>query len=197
MTNLFDTSTAKTGEPSEIIAGDYVAWWRKDLSTDYPPAQYSLSYECIAEGTPARKITITAADSGGDYLIEIPSATTLAYTVANYHWTAQITRLSDSARVTVDNGIFIVQPDKKTNTNDPRSLPLKMLGYIETALLHRASNSQLDVLAYSLGVESSATRDPAQLMKWREYWQKELIKQNRKARARKGRSHSGQIKVQF
>ena len=196
MSNAFDTTNAPEREPTEIIKGDYVSWWRKDLATDYPTDAYTLSYDCRSEGLPSRKINIAAADSGGHYLVSIPSTTTTDYLVANYHWTAHITRNSDSARVTIDTGIFTVQPDKALDSTDPRSHALKMLAYIEAALLHRAENHQLDVLDYSMG-ETSASRDPEKLLVHRRYWQGELVKANRKKRARAGLSSSAIIKTRF
>lgn len=196
MGNLFDTTNAATTEPVEIIAGDYIAWKRTDLGIDYPPASYTLSYIARSEGTPARKISITAAADGDDYLVELASATTLEYTAANYHWTAYITRNSDSARITIDTGIWTVRPDRASSADDPRTFARKMLALIETALLNRATNEQLDVLAYDLGIDASATRDPAKLLEHRTYWQRELVKENRKIAARKGNGGS-KIGVRF
>jgi hypothetical protein len=198
MINVFDTSNAPTTEPVEITAGDYTVWKRTDLATVYPVAEYNLSYECRSEGVPARLISIAAVADGDDYLVTLASSVTLQYLVANYHWTAFITRKSDAERSSVDTGRFTVSADKATNsTNDPATFAQKMLNRIEEALLHRADNQQLDVLAYSLGVDSSATRDPEKLLVHRAYWQRELVKANRKARARKGLNHSAQIGVRF
>lgn len=196
MTNAFDTANAPTSEPAELIAGDYINWRRTDLGGDYPNTSYSLSYTARSEGTPARKINIDAVASGDDYLVEIPSTTSADWTVGNYHWTAYITRDSDSARITIDTGLWTVSADKATSADDPRTLARKMLAHIETALLNRATNQQLDVLAYDLGVDASATRNPAELLKHRAYWQRELVKENRKIAARKGRGGS-KIGVRF
>lgn len=197
MPNAFDTSNAPTREPTEIIAGNFIAWRRTDLSTDYPPADYILTYECRSEGTPSRLITFTATDADGDYLVQVLSGVSKEYLVANYHWSAYITRNSDSERVEIDSGYFTVTPNRALDSSDPRSLPLKMLGEIEEALLHRATNKQLDVLAYSLGIETSATRDPSKLLEHRTYWQRELVKINRRIAARKGLGHSGMIRTKF
>lgn len=198
MSNQFDSTNAPTTEPVEIIAGNFVQWLRQDLSNDYPTASYTLKYELRSEGTPARKITLTAADDGnGDYLISIPSATSLQYTVANYFWQAYITRNSDSERIKVDSGQISIKADFSTNSSNPASYARQMLGHIETALLNRASNQQLDTLAYNLDVDHSVTRDPSKLLEWREYWQRELVKEIREERSRKGLSHSGIIRAQF
>ena len=196
MSNAFDTSNAQAGEPVEIYAGDYTAWKRTDLSSDYPPASYTLKYECRSEGTPSRNISLTATEDNGDFLIEITSVASAAFLVANYHWSAYIERISDQARVTIDTGIFTVLTNKAEDDRDPRSHALKMLAHIEAALLHRAENYQIDILDYSMG-ETSASRDTEKLLKHREYWKKELVKANRKARARKGLNHSAQIGVKF
>ena len=45
MSNLFDSSNFPTTEPVELQLGDFWAWKRTDLSTDYPTAAYALSYE--------------------------------------------------------------------------------------------------------------------------------------------------------
>lgn len=197
MPNAFDITIAPTREPTEIIAGNFIAWRRTDLSTDYPPASYTLSYECRSEGTPSRLISLAASEASGHYLVQIPSATSADYLVANYHWSAYITRNSDSERVLIDSGYFTVTPNRALDSTDPRSLPLKMLAEIEEALLNRATNKQLDVLAYSLGVETSATRDPSKLLEHRTYWQRELVKINRRVAARKGQAHSGTIRTAF
>jgi hypothetical protein len=109
----------------------------------------------------------------------------------------QVTRISDSERATLDQGTLTVQANKSSASGDPRTLPRKMIAEIERALLSRASNNQLDTLAYSLGVETSATRDTEKLNTHRDYWRRELIKANRKWRARNGKRHSGFIRAQF
>jgi len=197
MSNAFDTSLSPTREPVEIIAGDFIAWRKTDLASDYPNSDYSLSYVCRSEGTPSRKIDITAVADGDDYLVEINSTKSATFLVANYQWTAYITRNSDSARATLDNGIFTVVANKAISSDDPRSLPQKMIAEIERAMLGRATNNQLDTLAYELGTGVSATRDTTKLIEWRTYWQRELIKINRKIAARKGKRHSGTIRVRF
>ena len=196
MANVFDTSNAPTREPTEIIKGDYTSWKRTDLGGDYNNTLYTLSYIARSDGTPARKIEITAVADGADYLVELSSAVTGAYTIANYHWSAYITRISDSARTQIDSDIWTVKADKATDSDDPRALPRQMLDYIEAAYLGRATNQQLDVLDYSIG-ENNASRDPAKLILHRQYWQNELEIANRKVRARKGQSHSGIVKVGF
>ena len=197
MSNAFDTSVAATKEPTEIIAGDFTAWRRTDLQSDYPNDLYTLSYQARRDGVPAREIAITASASGDEYLVSLSSAITLAYPVGHFYWSAYITRDSDSARVQIASGEWTVKPDRVSNSDDPAGLAKRMLTLIEAAIEARATNNQLDVLSYALGVESSATRDPALLLKHRAYWKRELVSANRRARARQGKSSGSKIGVQF
>jgi hypothetical protein len=196
MSNAFDTDTAPTTEPNEIVAGDFTAWRRPDLVQNYPPALYALSYECRAEVSGHKK-TISATESTTDYSLAILSAASLLFSVGVWHWSAYITRESDSERKQVDSGIFLVLADKATANTDPRTLPQKMLAEIDRAMLHRAQNSQIDVTSYSLGAETSASRDTSQLITWRSYWRRELIKANQKHAMRAGRIHSGIRRTSF
>ena len=198
MPNLFDTTNAPTTEPTEIVAGNFARWRRTDLSADYPPTTYQLSYECRAEGAQAgRQIALVAAEDGGDYLIQIASATSVDYIVGTYHWFAYITRLSDSERVQVDCGTFKVTPNREDDASDPASFARRMVNQIEDAIEKRADNFQLDTLAYSLGTETSATRDPAQLLIWRTKFRGEIRRINQRNNAKKGRRPSNYVQVSF
>ncbi len=197
MSNQFDTDNAPTTEPTEIVAGGFTAWRRTDLSADYSPDDYQLSYEFRSEGDPSRQITVIGAADSGDYLMQISSATSAEYEVAAYRWSAYITRTADNERIRVESGFTEVTPDRAIDSTDPRDFAKKMVDLIEAAIERRATNSQLDVLAYSLGVETSATRDPEKLLVWRTYWRGECIRRNQMAVARKGRRHSGVIRTAF
>ena len=197
MANAFDSTAAPVTEPIEIVQGDFVQWRRADLGNDYPPADYVLSYSGRREGEPARKVEVSASASGGDYLVSLPSATTAQWEAGSYHWDAYITRNSDGARITIGSGVWTVVPDKASSSDDPRGLALKMLAYIEAALLHRAENHQLDVLAYTMGVETSATRNPEKLLMWRDYWKREIARINRRERIKKGQSPGNIIRTRF
>jgi hypothetical protein len=197
MSNLFDASNAPTTEPGEITAGDFVQWKRTDLSSDYPTGSYTLSYILRLQSTTGRKISISASDDGnGDYLVSLASATTAGYDAGTYNYDTYITRDSDSARIKIGGGQMVVTVNKATDATDPRSLAARMVAKIEAAIEQRADNHQLDVLSYDLGIDASATRDPAKLLEHLMFWKRELVKENRKARARAGKG-GGSIKVRF
>ena len=56
MGNLFDSTQYRTQEPTieeydhPIIAGDYLAWKREDLNSDYSNSAYTLSYQARQAG---------------------------------------------------------------------------------------------------------------------------------------------------
>jgi len=195
--NQFDNSNAPHKTPKSIVAGDYVAWRNSSYVTDYDPALYTLAYNLRLEGTPAREFVVTATEDSSEYLFEVSVAESAALQLGLWYWDLYVTQISDSKRITLDQGQIKVVANKAEASDDPRTLPRKMISEIERAMLSRATNNQLDTLAYSLGVETSATRDSEKLMNWRDYWRKELIKANRKWRARNGLPHSGIVKVQF
>lgn len=175
--NLFEIANYPTREPVTVVAGDRWVWKRTDLGTDYPPASYALTYSLRKEGTDGTasiEIEATASESGSDYIIEIGATTTAAYKPGDYQWAAYITDSSDSTkRIRVGYGSLRIKTNLETSTDDPRSHAKKMLDYIEAALENRATEYQLDVLAYTIGGRS-ATRDPEKLQKWRNYYRNEV-----------------------
>jgi len=195
--NQFDNTTAPYQIPKVIVSGDYVAWRNSGLVRDYPPASYTLTFNFRLEGEPSREFVVTGIEDSGEFLFEMSIAETGVLEVGSYHWDLYVTQISDSKRVTLDDGILRVAANKADASGDPRTLPRQMIAQIERAILNRATNNQLDTLAYSLGVETSATRDTEKLLTWRDYWRKELIKANRKKRARSGRGHSGIVRAKF
>jgi hypothetical protein len=139
--NAFDSTNYPTSEPAELIAGDRWAWKREDIGSDYPPASYALSYSARLETTGV-EISITASESGSDYIVEVAAATTAPYTAGVYHWQAYVTRSSDSERVTVDDGKFEVIANRDESTADPRSHVKITLDAIEAVIQGRASQAE-------------------------------------------------------
>ena len=102
--NAFDFDNFPKVEPEVLTIGDRWVWKRTDLGTDYPPSNYALTYNARLQGAGSTAISITASESGEDYLVEVASATTAGYTAGTYYWSAFITRSSDSQRIQIDSG---------------------------------------------------------------------------------------------
>ena len=198
MTNAFDTTTAPSTEPAEIIAGDFTRWKRTDLASDYPNTLYTLKYELRGEGDIAgRQYTFTASADGDDYLVQIASTTSGDYKPGQYQWFAYMVRDSDSERAQIDAGRLEIRPDRATDAADPARHARRMLERIETALEGRADNFQLDTLSIDLDGGVTLSRDPVQLLKWRGYYRGEVRRINERANAKKGRRPSNRIQVGF
>lgn len=169
MANAF--TTVPETEPTSFIAGDFTTWKRADLGADYPPSSYTLSYKARLEGSGSTVITITATTSGSDFLVELSSTTTGAYTAGVYHWQAYITRNSDSARVTIDEGTFTVEANRSTATTDPRTHAAKVLAAIEAVIEGRASQDQM---SYSIQGRQLSRTPIADLLLLRDKYKDEV-----------------------
>ncbi len=199
MANLFDTTNAPKVIPRAFVKGDYVSWRLAQYSADYPPASYSITYNFRRDGEPSREFTVQGAEDSGDYLFELePSETNdKQIEVGAYAWDLYIEQNSDNRRITVDQGLLRVVANKADDSSDPRAFPRKMIAEIQRAILGRATNNQLDILASSIGLEENVTRDTEKLKQWLQYFEAEQVAANRKWRARQGRAHSGQIKARL
>lgn len=192
MANLF--TDIPTTEPRQLIAGDLWQWKRTDLGTDYPNDSYTLKYSCRLENSGTTEIEITASASGSDYLVSVAAATTAAYTARFYHWQAYITRDSDSERVTIDTGTFEVLANRDAATSDPRTHAKTMVDKIESLLEGRAD---ADVSGYSIQGRSLTKLTIDELLKWRNYYKRELLQEEKKERRKNGKGTGGLIKVSF
>ncbi len=132
--NAFDSDNFASVEPEILTIGDRWVWKRTDLGTDYPQSSYALSYSARLQGAGSTVISITASESGDDYLVEVASATTASYIAGTYSWSAYITRSSDSQRLQIDAGDFVVLTNLATSSADARTHSEKVVDYLESNL---------------------------------------------------------------
>jgi len=194
MANMFDSANYAETEPTTFIVGDRLAWKRTDLGTDYAPASYALQYSARLEDGGSTEITITAGESGSDYVIEVAAATTAVYTAGIYHWQAYIVRSADSERITVDSGTFEVKANRDAATTDPRGHVKKVLDAIE-AIIEKRSTKDQD--SYSIQGRSLGRTPIADLILLRDRYRAEWVREQRAERIRNGLGHSGVVKVRF
>mgnify|MGYP000158391347 CR=1 FL=1 len=191
MANAFDSTNAPNGEPSEIVAGDFIQWKREDLTGDYPTSEYTLKYSARLNGTGTTEIEITG---GTDHLVQVSSSTTANYAAGTYSWQAYITRNSDSERIVVAEGYWEVVANRDTSTDDPRTDDEVILDKINSLLLNKADS---DVSSYSIAGRSLTKMSPDELLKWRDYFEQRVIKQRQKEDIKLGRKTSSTVKVRF
>lgn len=174
MGNAFDSTNYPNLEPAELVIGDRWAWKRTDLSADYPTASYALTYVADMQGSGSTSFSITASETGGEYVVEIASATTATYLAGTYAWQAYITRSSDSARVSVAKGTWRLIPNLSASTADPRSHVKKVLDAIEATLEGRAS---VDQMSYSINGRTLQKTPISDLIKLRSTYQADYARE--------------------
>lgn len=194
LANLFDSTNYPEREPSQLVAGDRIAWKRTDLGTDYAPSAYALTYSARLESGGATEISITASESGLDYIVEIGASTSASFTVGVYHWQAYITRSSDSERITVDSGTWEVLTNRDAATTDPRSHVEKVIDAIEAVIEGRASQDQM---GYAIAGRSLSRTPIADLLILRDRYRAELVKIQREEAILNNLGHSGRILTRF
>jgi hypothetical protein len=196
MANLFDRANYPTQEPDILVVGDRWTWRRPDLAATYDPADYALTYEYHEDsgGGGSHKFVITATEITDDYIIEVPSATTAAYTNGDYHWYAFITRTSDSERIAVDDGYAKIEIDFANTNADHRSHAKKVLDAIQATIEGRASQDQM---SYSIAGRSLSRMSIDDLLKFRDRYRAEYNRELKEWRIKNKQDTGNTIKVRF
>ena len=194
MANLFDSTEYPTTEPETLTLGDRWVWKREDLGGDYAPASYALSYDARKEGAGSTTFSISASESGDNYIVEVASSTTASYTAGIYSWAMYITRSSDSERLKLSSGKFEVVENLATSTADPRSHAGKMVGYLETTL---ESLAQKLTTAYSVSDRSNTLRSMDEVRAELNYQKTVYNREVQKDRAKSGKKTGQNILVRF
>ena len=195
MANLFDPANAPEGEPETIVVGDFIQWKRSDLVQDYPVATHSATYVARITGGGANEITLVANESNPSYyLFTVDSNTSEDFVPGYYHWQLEITQTSTGNRIVVATGAFTAIPDLDVNQSDQRTHAEIMLAKIQTILEGRADS---DVSSYSIQGRSLAKMSISDLLSWRDYYRREVLKEKRDSNIRNGRQTSSTVKVRF
>lgn len=193
MANKFDSTNYPTSEPNELQLGDFWAWKRTDLSTDYPTASYALSYEFnLVDGSTAANFTLTATESNDEYIIEVSN--TSSYTSGEYNWVSYITRSSDSARIKLSEGFTEIQENYATTTSSVRSHAKKVLDAIEAVIENRAT---MDQSSMSIAGRSLSRLTIDELLQFRDRYKAEYLKEVKKARIKNKKDSGNTIKIRF
>jgi len=175
-------------EPAEFRAGDTVKF-TKSLP-DYTPATDVLKYTF---SSPQNQYTITATDNGdGDYLVNIPPATSATYAAGEYRWLAYIETGGD--RYTVASGSLEIKPDLATGAVDDRTHVKKVLDALEAVILNKASKDQL---SYSIAGRSLSLMSPDEILRWRREYRDEYRTEQQKERIALGLGNNRKIKHRF
>ncbi len=177
-----------------MVVGDFIQWRRTDLGADYANTAYTMTYVARITGGGNTEISITGTAYGSDYLFSATSATTANFVAGYYHWQLEAVRNSDSQRIVIDRGYFTALPDLDVNGADPRSHAEIMLDKIESLLQGKAD---ADVANYSIAGRSLTKLSFDELLKARDFYKAEFLKEQVSERVRKKQGTGATIKVEF
>ena len=194
MADLFDSTNYPTTEPELLVVGDRWVWKRTDIGTDYAPSSYALTYNARLLGTGSTTFSITASESGTDYIVEVASSTTSSRTVGVYAWNMFITRSSDSERIALDSGKFDVRDNLATSSADQRTHAAKMVDYLEAT---QESLAQKLTSSYSITDRSNTLRSMDEVSVQLNYYRAVYNRESMKDRAKSGRRTGQNILVRF
>jgi len=194
MADLFDSTNYPTTEPETLVIGDRWVWKRTDIGGTYAPSSYALTYNARLLGTGSTTFSITASESGTDYIVEVASSTTASRSVGVYAWNMYITRSSDSERIALDSGKFEVKDNLATSSADQRSHSAKMVDYLEAT---QESLAQKLTTAYSISDRSNTLRSMDEVSTQLNFYRAKYDREIMKDRAKSGRRTGQNILVRF
>ena len=187
MSNAFDSTNYPTKVPEILQKGDYWAWKRTDLASDYPLASYSLKYKFyLIDGSTASNFTLTATESNDEYIISTSSTT--SQTAGDYRWDAIITRASDSAEVIIGEGFSTILD------NAVRSHAKIVVDSIEAVIEGRAN---MDQSSMSIAGRSLSRMSIDELLTFRDRYKTEWLKEVKIARIKNNQGSGNTVKVNF
>lgn len=194
MANLFDESNAPEGEPLKIVVGDFIQWKKTALAESYPPATHSAEYVARIAAGQSDEIKIAATERTDYYLFKVTSATSASFQTGFYHWQLEITETASGNRIVVERGEFEAIADLDNNGADPRTHAEIMLDKIESLLQGRADK---DVSSYAIQGRSISKMSITDLLQWRDYYRKEVVKERRDQAIAQGKPTKTTVKVRF
>lgn len=153
MINQFDSANYPDVEPRSLTVGSYWAWKRPDITEAYPTATYSLEYRFSLQVVTETLFTITAGETGSEYVIEVGGITTGAYTAGEYYWQAVAIRTSDSEEMIVDSGYMTLTDDLGNYPGDTRSWVQTVLQSIRAVIASSATKEQSGYTVFGRSLE--------------------------------------------
>ncbi len=177
-------------EPFEVRIGDTWRWMRR--VPGFPTADSVLIYGFSKAD---HHFEIQAAETGEDYIVDVPSATITGLTAGEYTWDAYI--LKDNNRFTVDHGVIKVLPDLRIGGGasvDRRTHAKKVLEAIEAVIEGRASKDQE---SYTINGRSLSRTPLAELLGARNQYRAEVNAERRRERVRNGKAAGNKVLVRF
>jgi len=187
LSNKFDSANYPSQVPAVLQKGDFWAWKKPNLSTDYPLASYSLKYKFhLIDGSTASNFTIDATESNNEYIISTSSTT--SQTAGDYRWDAIIKRTSDNVELIIEDGYSTILD------NAVRSHAKIVFDSICAVIENRAS---IDQSSMSIAGRSLSRMSIDELLTFKDRYKAEWLKEVKMARIKNNQGSGNTIKVNF
>lgn len=172
-------------EPVEATAGDRIQW--KRTLDDYPISEgWTLVYHLRAN-LPGGVHNVEAAASGADYEVDIAPEESAQWTPGDYFWEAYVSVSGD--RKKIGSGKITIKPDfsQIEIPFDGRTQARRILDSINLVMEGRATHDQQRYVMQAVG-RSVDRMTAADLLLFRDYWKKEVLKEEKAANGGKGKN---------
>ena len=180
--------------PESFRSGDILKVERSDFSIDYPPTSFTAVFKARKVDAGGTNFSVQATNNNGNFLFTFSSSATANYTVGMYKYVVTVTD-SSSNRVTVDEGKIEVLEDLiNTSATELRSHAKILLDKIESLLSGKADS---DVSNYSINNRSLTKLSVDELLKWRDYYKAEYLREIREQRIKSGQGSGSNVLVRF
>ncbi len=178
-------------EPQVIAAGDNVVFWRQ--IADYSPTEWTLNYVLRNQGN---IIKFTAANDGGQFKVDIPSATTATWVPGKYLMGAYVTKTGEQHQVRTAFPNMIVGPNLAVNPNGAPTISFaaQALASIEKTILALTSRT---VDSASVNGSAYTLANIGDLFLLRERFKSEVRREEEQERLNAGLGAGNKIGVRF
>ena len=181
-----------TSEPLTVIAGDTIKF--KKTWSDYPTADWTLSYVLHSRSKDTSNATATVTEDGKYYVVTFSAAQTADFTPEDYSLHGRITNGIES--YTVYDGILAVRRNvaAASSHDEMRTFAARALEAVETAILGSLGS---EFVSFSVDGQSFTRMPREEAMRMRDQFKAEVIRENRAERIRQGIGTSRNVYTRF
>ena len=184
-------ATTPTIEPTEVVAGDTVAWTK--TVDDYSAADsWVLKYYLRGPGV----INITATASGADHAVSVSAATTASWAPGNYVWESYVSKASERFKVGEGRITVAANIELENGTIEIRSQARRILDAHMTAYENRAGRLENSYSLQAVG-RSFNYATHAELIAAIQFWQAEVKREEMAEAIARGEGTGKNILVRF
>lgn len=183
---------------TEIVVGDTLNFLT--TTTGYPAsAGWVLTYKLIPKTVGPAVISIPSTPEGDDHRVIVTAAVTAAWVAGEYSFEAYVTKALERYRVESGQVRIAVNPATATSL-DNRSHERKVLEAIEAVIENRASQTQREMIEYTIGSRSQkfdAIESKAELLKLHSKYKWLVANEEARAAIAAGQPNPRNVRIRF